>query len=298
MPRFKVGDVVRIKYLPVKHHDGLYYNNEMQSLAGSLDVISRVLPSGWYDLKCCGWTWNDQMLELAPEEYQNKKLYYEVGDPVIFRGEKTVIILVDYHNYYIRDYSERVPFEELTPIDGFDYEHYEVPEYNVGDIVVCKIKHKNVYYGGLPVVLDMLKYEGKIGIITNVKHNCNPKEEGARYRCTFDDGSWVWNSLLVEKVKSTSKLFEPNEKAIQLLDPPRLCTFDGEKFEGADDKNPQTFLHVTERKAKLRTDIFGIGENGETIKVYVAEITNQVLAAETTNKAIANTLYEGEYTEV
>lgn len=298
MSKFKVGDVVRIKDLPVADHGGLFYNAEMQSLAGSVYVISRVYPSGRYDLKCCGWTWNDEMLEPVPEEYRNKKLYYKIGDPVLFHGEKTVVVHICDHRYCIRDYPEWVLFKDLEPIEGFDYDNYKVPAYNVGDIVVCKIKHDESYYGTLGVHRNMLKYAGKVGIITKVKHsNYNPEEEGARYECTFDNDSWTWNSLMVEKIGNT-KGFEPNEKAIQLSDPPRLCIFNGEKFEGSDDEDLQTFVHVTEKNVKLRTDIFGIGEEGEIIKAYVAEITNQVLAAETTSKSIINALYEGEYTEV
>ena len=295
---FKVGDPVRIKDLPAEEkYNGLFYNNEMKSLAGEIGVISRVYSSGRYDLKRHGWTWNDEMLEPAPEEYRNKKLYYKIGDPVMFRGEKTVVVDVCEHRYFIRDYPEWVQFKELTPIEGFDYDNYEVPAYNVGDIVICKIKHDNARYGSLGVNSRMLNYADKIGIITYVKYNCNLKEEGARYCCTFDNNAWTWNSLLVERIENT-KPFEPNEKAIQLSDPPRLCIFDGEKFEGSDDESPQTFVHITEKKVKLRKDVFGIGEEGETIKSYVAEFTNQVLAAETKNKAILNTLYEGEYTEV
>lgn len=299
MARFKVGDVVRIKDLPVKSYDGLRYNTEMKSLAGDVGVISCVSSSGRYNLKHCGWYWNDEMLELAPEEYRNKKIYYKIGDPVIYRGEKTVVIdTYGSNEYFIRDHSEWVRFKELTPIEGFDYDNHEVPAYAVGDIVVCKIKHDRSYYGQLSVASDMLNYAGKIGIITRVKDNYYyPKEEGARYYCTFDNGAWTWNSLMVERIDN-SKPFEPNEKAIQLSDPPRLCIFDGEKFEGSDDESPQTFVHITEKNVKLRTDIFGIGEEGEIIKSYVAEITNQVIVAKTASKAITNTLYEGEYMEV
>ena len=298
MSKFKVGDIVRIKDLPSQKYNGLYYNTEMKSFAGDVDVIFRVSSSGRYDLKHHDWMWNDKMLEPAPEEYRNKKLYYKIGDPVIFHGEKTVVVDFCGHGYYIRDYPELVQFKELTPIEGFDYDNHEVPAYDVGDIVICKIKHNESYYGGLSVNRTMLKYAGKIGIITKVKYGSyNSEEEGARYRCTFDNNDWTWNSLLVERIENI-KPFKLNEKAIQLSDPPRLCIFNGEKFEGSDDESLQTFVHVTEKKVKLRTDVFGIGGEGETIKSYFAEITNQVLAAETTSKAITNTLYEGEYMEV
>ena len=299
MAKFKVGDRVIIKDLPVDDYDGLTYNSSMKTLAGEVDIITRIDPFGHYNLERLGWAWNNNMIELAPEEYQNKRFHYRVGDPVMFRGEKTIVVSVHANNYYYytRDYSEWVRFEELTPLDGFDYEKYEVPAYNVGDIVVCKVKHGNTYYGGLPIARDMLEYKGEIGVITCVRTNCNSKEEGARYDCTFDNGNWTWNSLLLEKVES-NRLFKPNEIAVQLSNPPRLCTFDGEKFEGADNESPQAFVHATEQKVKLRKDAFGIGEEGEIIKSYVAEFTNQVLAAETKNKVISHTLYEGEYMEV
>lgn len=298
MAKFKVGDRVIIKDLPVDNYDGLTYNSSMKALAGKVDIISRIDFSGHYILEYLDWAWNDNMIELAPEEYQNKRFHYRVGDPVMFRGEKTIVVSVHANDhYYIRDYPEWVHFKELTPLDGFDYENYEIPVYNVGDIVVCKVKHNEMYHGSLSVHRDMLEYEGEIGVITHVRTNCDPKVEGARYNCTFDNGNWVWNSLLVEKV-GNNQLFKPNEIAVQLSDPPRLCTFDGEKFEGADDESPQTFIHTTEKKVRLRADVFGIGEEGEIIKAYVAEFTNQVLAAETTSKAISHTLYKGEYTEV
>lgn len=220
---------------------------------------------------------------------------FKVGDPVIYHGEKTLVVYVyDETECHLRDEEYPVLMDDLSPVDGVDYTKTKVPIYEEGDLVVCKLAHFTSYYGALSANRTMTTYKNKIGVITNILSGFYLKEEGSRYRCSFDDGEWAWNSLMLEKFESPT--FKKGDICIQITEG-RLCVFDGRKFENANGEAPQAFVPVTEKELKLESDVFGIGKKGDRITGYFSNYSDNVFA-KANNKIVTNILYENEYTEV
>lgn len=126
MAKYKVGDKVRVisNGVPKKYYymdDGETHNNmveEMLALCGKVVTISKITPSGQYNVKECdifGWT-DEMFVGLADEQKDTPTNKYKVGDKVKIIGAN-----IKNKEKYI---GKVVTIRQLNPNGSKHYENF------------------------------------------------------------------------------------------------------------------------------------------------------------------------------
>lgn len=269
--KYKVGDVVTINpNLIYGFSYVLGLAEEMMEYRGETRVITNIDYNGYILENIDRFVWSEEMLEGYDGFFLGNVVILPDGtqgmiadkDPI----EETYVV-----NGHL--YSK----ESLGRIDGYDYTCPTVlRKYEVGDFVKIAINTNNGQYGRLYVNTKIKYYNHRIGqvIKINSKHR-----DGGEYTINVDGENIFCNSLMIipaeaPKLKVGDKVYYAGVATVISISE-ALCGL--LLANGTMVTAPMRSLELlNEKEVTLTNDIFGIGDAGDKVSGYYAEISHRL----------------------
>ena len=269
--KYKVGDVVTINPNLIYGFNYLHgLAEDMMKYLGETRVVTNVDHNG-YVLENTGYfLWAEEMLE----GYDG----FFLGNVVILPDGTTGMIAdknpLD-ETYVINGnlYSK----ESLGRIDGFDYTCPTVlRKYEVGDFVKIAINTDNEQYGRIYVNTKTKYYNHRIGQVIKIN---SVYMDGGEYTISIDGEDVLCNSLMIvpvetPKLKVGDKVYYAGVATVISISE-ALCGL--VLANGKTVTVPMRSLELlNEKEVTLTNDIFGIGNAGDKVSGYYAEISHRL----------------------
>lgn len=282
--KYKVGDVVTINpnliygfsYLHGLAEDMMEYRGETCVVTNIdyngyiLENTDRSAPPAVLGGERIPFLWSEEMLEGYDGFFLGNVVILPDGTQGMIASKDPLdeTYLVNGHLY---------SKESLGRIDGYDYTRPTVlRKYEVGDFVKIAINTDNEQYGRLYVSTKTKCYNHRIGRVININ---SEHIDGGEYTISVDGINILCNSLMIVPVK-TPKL-KVGDKVY--CDGVATVISIGEALCGLLLANgkiatvPMRSLEpLNEKEVVLTNDIFGIGNAGDKVSGYYAEISHRL----------------------
>ena len=269
--KYKVGDVVTINPNLIYGFSYLLgLPEEMMEYRGETRVITNIDYNGYILENIDRFVWSEEMLE----GYDG----FFLGNVVIL-PDRTLGMIASKdplgETYMVNGhlYSK----ESLGRIDGYDYTCPTVlRKYEVGDFVKIAINTDNGQYGRTYVGTKTKYYNHRIGQVIKIN---NEHRDGGEYTISVDGEKILCNSLMIvpaetPKLKVGDKVYYAGVATVTSISE-ALCGL--VLANGKTATVPMQSLELlNEKDVTLTNDIFGIGNAGDKVSGYYAEISHRL----------------------